>query len=521
MQINDWKEGIHSPEVLCEMSVGEQERRALPQLCSIYPQDRAARIRNAIQRLKNENNGEAMRILKAYGLTLVGEPCKVTGCVLKPVSILIPRGQGFKTVKTEGAGGQQGFIRDLKELRHAAQEALSKAIVYDETRRGELVTNQISRYLEGMGSPLLMKNVSHINNMRDVGKYLNEEAFALAFLHRHDKDTYRRIKTAWTNKGILSQVVVKDLGERDAPIVMAISQQMTAKCGHFNWVVNLNDMCPKLGAKIGKAGGLLIIGADVGRDQRLLRNEGATALQDMYTVAFVAFHVSGFKWHTYCDHYQVNGRKCTVYSAAEDEGSSKSDAGTTPSDVLSAKMGEFLQEATRHFEDKGLRVSSVLVMRGCASEGELFDAQRNDCDVLEGFLRGNASWAVVAAQRFQHTRFAAKAPQDEEALCNVQRGFVCEECTDSKFEKAFYLTSAHCTLGHARATLYVVFKCENFELRELQSLIYGMCFMFPNKADALPLPLPLKCASEYGKKFVVLPEVRNLHKKLRDTMHYL
>lgn len=518
------KKVLIPPEVLYELSVSENDRRQLPLLCSLYPNDRAERIEQAVKRLRTEEGGKAMEFLKAYGISFQKERIKIKGRVLQPVDVLIPGGAGHKLVQTLGESSQQGFIKELKDLRHPGNPSKRDVIVYDETRNGERVLGKISTYLLSMNAGDQLGSIKVIKEIKKAKELLDKDKLAFAFFERHDKDKYRELKGAWTNKGAVSQVIVKDLtNNRDAPILMAVSQQVCAKGGRLNWVVDINKLCPSLQKK-GKASGILIIGADFGRDLREIRSEVATSTQDVYTVAFVAFFVHDAEWLPYSNHYHLSGRKQVVFGQTSDTESSLNEEMPLPSEVLSEKLKDFYGEAKRHFADKGLQPNAVLVFRGCASEGEVLMAKRHDADLFAGMLPDNVEWAVVAAQRYQHTRFSADAPQpsDGRALCNVPRGFVTDEGTDKKFGESFFLSGANCTLGHARATLYVVLgRTQRLDIKELQALIYGLCFLYPNKTDALPIPLPLKCASEYARKFVVLQSVQRLQKELRTKLHFL
>ncbi|KAH9577965.1 PAZ domain [Trypanosoma melophagium] len=518
------KKVLIPPEVLYDLSIDEQDRRLLPLLCSVYPNDRKSRVSEVLRRLKTEENGAAIDILKKYGITFSDEAFLVSGHVLGPVEILIPQGNGYKSVKTLGENNQQGFLKELQVLRHPGNRRSLDVAIYDDTNRGEIVLSVIKKNLDSINAPVQLKNIHRLDNVRAAKGLSYKEMMGFAFFRQHEKENYQSLKSIWTTEGIFSQMIVKDLtGYREASIVKAVAQQVSAKNGNLNWVLDLQKCCPSLTKKMSGGSGALVIAGDVGRDQINIRSENLTTRESIYTVAFVAFFVRGKEWMTYCNHYHVNGRKETIFSTAPDTESSRHSGGSLlPSEVLSIKMEEFIKDALRHFKQKGFQVSAVVFLRGCASEGELINARQHDIDFLSGYFKDNVAWAAVAAQRYVHTRFSAPTPKDHSFLCNVPRGFVTEEGTDNRFGESFFLTGANCTLGHARSTLYVIFgRKDNFELRELQSLIYGMGFLYPNKTDGLPLPLPLKCASEYARKYVPLRNVKALPDSLRTSMHYL
>nr|CCC94136.1 unnamed protein product [Trypanosoma congolense IL3000] len=516
------KEVLVPPEVLKEMSISDHDKRYVAQICSIFPNDRVDRLRKILDRLVRHDGGKVLKFLEAYGINIETEFISIKGRVLNPVEVLIPKGDGFRIVHTMGENSQQGFVRDLRDLRHPGSRLPVDVIIFDETRnrQSNLVVENVKRHLEAINAPLNFGQSTLVRGLGEVKVSGGRNVVGLTFFQRQEKEAYNDWKTLWSKKGVLSQVVVKDLaGDREAPIVMAVAQQISAKTGRLNWVIDVGKSCPSLLKN--DDGGILIIAADVGRDQQSFSTATSTVRQDLYAVAFVAFYAKGTQWSTYCNHYQVDGRKETVYAeGSSEEQSTKAGGRLAPSEVISTKIGEFLQDARRHFKEKALKISSYLILRGCASEGELIEARKNDAEVLGRALEGS-KWAIVAAQRYQHSRFSAQFSQGDREFCNVPRGFVTEDAVDKKFGESFFLTGANCTLGHARSTLYVVFRRNKFEMRELQALVYGMCYMYPNKTDALPIPLPLKCASEYGRKYSSLRTVKTLASELRPTMHYL
>ncbi|TPP53039.1 Tex-like protein N-terminal domain family protein [Leishmania donovani] len=77
------------------------------------------------------------------------------------------------------------------------------------------------------------------------------------------------------------------------------------------------------------------------------------------------------------------------------------------------------------------------------------------------------------------------------------------------------LWSANCSFG---AWLK---RAASLSLMGLQQLTHNMCFMYPNKPDTLPLPLPISCAYEYPRKYDSLKALRELPKSMHATMHDL
>lgn len=523
---------IYPSDVVSPMSVPESKKRVLPLICSIYPHERMAMVRAAVKRILESK--EATGFLTAYGIKLGGGGLlQVTGRVLRAPTIYIPNNAGFIAVDTTSRActGPQGFASELAKLRLPARggggRPYSRLLFDRDLRCAPVLKQLLTKYNVNAPAP----EEANFGNMRNLPA-TTPDTFCVVNLRGTEAVTYNAYKRALSGKGVPSQMVAKPV---DRTIPDMIVQQIAAKIGQMCFLIDAGE---HITVKQGES--LLIIGADVGMAFASTMKGSSNVRQTTYTAAFVAFNVKGKEWTTYCNHYQVKGQEMMLFkdddSASETASSAptqQAGARTNPSEAIALKMDAFLKETVAHFnlsKSKG----TAIVYRGSTSEGEISGAGQIAA-TLRDSLRG---WecAVVAMQARSHTRFAwdvsAALPSADVAanqLVNVPGGFCTTGGADRAITKAdgtpvpaFFITGTGCTLGHASNAYYAVLGLTpGIKLEELKQLTYAMCFMYPNKPSSLPAPLPMKCASEYGRKFGSLPELLDLQPKLRTTMHYL
>ena len=277
----------------------------------------------------------------------------------------------------------------------------------------------------------------------------------------------------------------------------------------------------------------MIVGVDAASNQRDSVKGGKSSRTDTFVAAFVAFFVVGKTWHHYCNHYVNYGRKQVIYQDADAATETETTASSTShkgsaSSTISDHIQEFVDEAKKHFS-KIAPVASVVVARGSTSDGEIDKACEVESAAIRTALEGTP-FVFLAAQRRNNTRFMWKVRDNirtgVDGFVNPPRGFTTTDgIATSAGRRGFYINGANCTLGHAKSTKYVVLATGGSCLKdaELQALFYTLSFLFPNKPDGIPYPLPLKCADKYANLFVLLDidVLRTLPLHLRTKMHYL
>lgn len=520
---------MHYPaELLRPLVLDERQTSRLPFICGIYPEERMQRVKDAFDSISRDP--KVTDFLKAYGVAIPNtELLRVRGSLVATPKVWVPGVQA--PVDPNAFTGQQGFAQALGRLtlQGCTEFAkFSRLVASPSLLAQPVLVNALKKYRVGLpqatGLDITPASVPKAG------------AFACVQLHDLDSKRYNEMKTALCKNGVVSQCVVKAM---DRSIPDMIAQQMAAKIGQLCFMVDVNELGEGFAS-----GPVLLVGVDVGSNWRDETVRGRTVRQYTHTISFVAFLAEGKKWRPFCNHQHVAGSEQLLYadSAAATSESSESkqqqqqrhhqNAGgirENATDVLRAHFAGFLKEVKRHFGLASAKPGSVVVYRGCTSNGEVAAAESLADDVKAEF--GKWNYAVMTAQARSHTRFAMLPPSPNcpvQERTNVPRGFctcdfidVCLTGAGKGSKKAFYLTGAFCCLGHASNTLYVVLASSGIGLPALQKLTFALCFMYPNKPDALPLPLPMKCAAEYARKFSVLPDVKTLHESMKPTMHYL
>ncbi len=527
-------------QVLFPMELDDSQKQQLPQLCSIYPNDRMSRILDILYRLQNDHGGRATKILESFGLVLGKEPLKVTGSVLKPVQVLVCTGGNYKTIDTGNAMHQNqfGFAKELQGQRFppGSQPRPVQLVTIAEERdlrSRARVGMEITTYMRSVNcpsqiaNPMEIKTGSNGQSAADISRCDKTATIVVCNLHAKETGPYKDVKTAFYQQGFLSQVIAKEHASPSA--FKMIAQQVVAKEGNMNWVTDIDNVVSGLAGK-----GLLIVGIDAASNQRDSSHGGKSSRMDTFVAAFVAFFVVGKQWHHYCNHYVNFGRKQVVYEDAdaatetETTASSTSHKGTASS-TISDNIQSFIEDAKKHFS-KIAPIGSVVIARGSASDGEIDKACNVEVEAVKAAL-DNTPFVFLAAQRRNNTRFMWKVRdvlrQGVDGFVNPPRGFYTTDGINSAAgRRGFYINGANCTLGHAKSTKYVILANKGTNCvkdNELANLFYNLSFLFPNKTDGIPYPLPLKCADKYANLFVLLDIniLRTLPEHLRTKLHYL
>nr|AOA52364.1 argonaute 1 [Angomonas desouzai] len=492
-------------ELLLSLELSDSQRNSLTTICSIYPEERRTMILNNLTKIKKDKS--ITDFLTAYGIRLTGTtPLTVKGRVLTAPTIYVPNSNGFGKLDPVQKDylGQSGFTRGLGNLNHAKSTpsyTVSNFIVDNFMSKNETMA-LFKKYNMGFPAP-------KVTDFRKLGAPA-AGTFALMKLDNNNAEIYNSHKTSFAKDGIVSQLVAK-FPDRSVPHMIA--QQMAAKVGQLNWVVDPTEIAPKT---VPASGTLVLIGVDASNQTESFKKGNQKVTEQALVVTFTAFIVQGKKWTPYCNHHRVSGN--TVRHEGDKQTSSGARA--TPSDVLNTHFVSFIKELNAKFNLKS-KTGTVMVYRSCSSEGEIATAQGIAPHIAEALPKWKH--AVITAQVRSGARFMWSYDKHPKRV-NAPRGFATSMATDASLRgsHSFYLTGAFCELGNSSNTSYVVVAhSPEVNLDEVERLTYALCFMYPNKADALPLPLPMKCATEYSRKFAPLNRIAELPEKMRPTMHYL
>ncbi|KPA76984.1 argonaute-like protein (AGO1) [Leptomonas pyrrhocoris] len=508
-------------------TLSTEQLTKLPMLCSVYPDERMKRVKAALQRIMASKLMQT--VLEQYGIRIETTAIAARGRVLPAPTIYVPTGpQRYSTIAAVEYTGQAGFALGLKGLRHPDQHSEYRTLLMDDYfNRGNL-----GKWLKEYNVALPQPTVERFTGPKQFNKGA-PDVFAMVRLQTKDADRYNDYKQRFARDSVVSQMAVTEL-TRNVP--QMITQQVAAKIGQLCFVSDVTDA--------GKAFAnrpVLIVSAVVGSAMNTLAEKHKTVNAKLFTVAFVAFLANAKSWKPYCLHYQVKGEEQVLYEESDAASSSMSTASPAgrqqnANEELNKKFPDFLKEVVAHFKLNGKNGKGAMVLyRGAMTDAEAGFAFNME-PAMEQVL---PSWdtATLVVQPRSHfrefwdpaTSFPSEKGSGRGAHCNVPRGFVTNDCRivfadadPNAPVESFYLSGANCTLGHASNTYYLVQnRSPAIPMDQLQRLTYNMCFMYPNKPDALPLPLPIKCAYEYARKFGSLKAVKELPPKMRPTMHYL
>ena len=533
-------------QVVQLLHLEDHQLSLLPKICSIYPQERMRRMQSALTSVLACD--EAKGLLRSFGITLGTTPITIQGEVLPEVAVQIPGVANEIFTGSAQYTSPLGFAMELSKIKFPEPTNRTTYTLLDfvperlQRFRGK-ISQDISKEINQTRSSFNFDIQSHkleVNNIRqclekvvcNIDPSKRSTTFALVHLERKDKFPYLDVKETLLKHGILSQVVAND--PKTNVIQKMIQQQMSAKIGTLNWSADLTKTSPTL-----TQDGIVIIGIDTANTMKDSFSDAKATRTPTFVVALVAFHFhpkSG--WSHFCDHAVLRGKRQTFGASGESETETTATSATDEHYDVATSVADalrpFLEKMHDHFKD--LEYTTVLCSRGSESDGEIVKAQSHDPAVMSDFCKAHGKKGIlVAAQRGSKTRFFFDPSTMNgcgKELVNPPRGFYTVDAvplTDGNedLSSGFYVVGARCNLGHAKATKYNIIPLQENTAgagvsKEIASLFYSLCFLFPNKADGLPYPLPLKAANRYANLFVLMSQLeKSLGDTLKPRLHYL
>eukprot|EP00796_Vickermania_ingenoplastis_P004832 gene4832-biopygen9833 len=459
------------------------------QLCSMYPADRFRHIKDVLERAKKNDIG---KYLESYGLSftpsMVMMKVNTSRNVLPCPIIYFPSGTKLDSKKYPE---QLGFIKELMNSANVRHEGKNLPQLMCTSNPQAVIDS-----LNGIGLGMKV-------GKGDIRRVADNSVYVVG-MRGNQTPEYKDAKMACGTKGVVSQCYWRPL---QAIIPKMIALQIAAKLGYFNFRIDLQAVAPSFAPS--NTSNVLIVGVDVGPPART---------RPARLLTCVAFYVKGGnQWETRCDHTWVDTRN------------------KANQDISVPRINEALKkflEATAKYYNVATSTGTLLLCRSPASSGEL-----PMCFHWAGLctsIFGKWNVCVVGSQSRGDTKLAwdTHGQGNTADFRNVPRGLCIDdsmtipvtlngEQTYQVF-RGFRLCGANCVLGQANTLLYLVFELGGkLTMKDLQQLLYALCYMYPNMPGALPMPLPIKAATEYNKKYNSLPDLKKLHEKMRSTMHYL
>lgn len=464
--------------------------KAIPaQLCAMYPALRFKLAEGLLNEIKKSNVGKYMQKFGLWCSTSL-EKLQVSrkSNILPCPKVYLPNG---KVINASEYPEQLGFIKELTGGQMRQEEA-KRTLLCGNANKSAPVIKECQTI--GLKMPTGNTDINRVKEGKEV--YL---------FNTNRDDEYISTKLKCAEKGVISQCFKKDLM---GVIPRMIALQIAAKMSMMNFRFNAREVALSFAKH-----DLIIVGIDIG-----VHNRRADVSQRLLTCT--SFRVrNGDAWETFCDHTWVNIRA------------------KSGKDVTFTRVNEeiirFMKSMKQHWKVNEAQEGVLLLCSSPCAVGELFGLMPGKSECNKVFPKWKIS--VVASQARSDTNIAWD-PQNNgktEDFRNVPRGLLIEEqlticgtvngdANGLTFTRGFRLCSANCTLGQARTLLYLI-KEQDTELanRDLQLLLYALCFVYQNFPGSLPIPLPMKAAMEYNRKFTPLHACKRLHADLRPTMHYL
>lgn len=462
------------------------------QMCSMYPSER---FQFAKDILEKGSKGPIGARLKQFGISFSPQVEKIR-LVGKASVLPCPKVLLANNTSLEAADfpDQLGFVNQLTKGTMHNNTLDMKLVLVNQNNFDPVVSS-----CKDIGITMPTRK----SNLKEVKEDNN---FCLVSLP-NQPDAYKNTKLFCAARGILSQCFFKRL---EGVIPRMIALQMASKMMLLNFKVNPKSSAPSFCKK-----DLLLVGVDlgVGTESKL---RDTTVSERLLT--FVSFRVQeNNQWETWCNHCWVNIRDREGVDVMERR--------------VKEEIDHFLKAMKAHWKISGAPGALVLLRSPCSS-GEL----PQGTGWAEGCQKLFPNWSicVLGSQSRSGVNLAwdVKKNANADDFCNVPRGLVIKdgltipmtvngESMVYSFE-GFRLCGSNCVLGQSTTLLYLILKQDSkLMVKELQQLLFDLCFMYPNMPGSLPMPLPIKSAVEYNKKFSTLRDCKNLHEKLRTTMHYL
>lgn len=484
---NTRKRILYPAETLQPLFVVNVDRTKLP---SMYPPERMDYLQ---QLLNTSKRSRVSQFLDNFGLSFSSELVRLSmnssDCILSAPKIYFPSG---RSIDAKRYPDQLGFIKELNpsNIKHSVDQK-SLPVVNCDNREAGAVLKRLQEFnvpMKAGGAP-------------DIRKVI-KDAFYLLNVRNPQTSLWKDMKIACGVKGALSQGYYRQLLPM---IVQMIALQMIAKLGIFNYTINLRDSSPRIAAS-----NTLFIGVDVGPETR------SEPYRRLVTV--VAFYTSGEEWSTWCNHSWVDVRN----SERQDVSVSK----------INEAVKKHLTAIAKRFETSKSS-GTLILMRAPCSSGEL--PMCFHWTALSKEIFGKWKRCVLGTQARGMKLSWDVEPGGASAtdgLRNVPRGFwmrdnltiplTVDGVATAHYFNGFRICGANCVLGHANSLLYLVFdRDSSITEEELRKVLYALCYMYPNMPGALPVPLPIKAAAEYNKKFGPLQEVKQMIPSMAGSMHYL
>ena len=549
------RERIHLlPEFCVPALVPGLAKAKLPQITSIKPADRLARIDSLIKLVTAAGEKKAASVLAMYGLEVKAKPLAVKSTVLPPAHVVFAPGKEFAP-----SGEWRREAGNVRFSNVTTKKKLQTLLIYDTTSDfAPKYWGMIRKKLAELQAPLAFEQdkVFAYDGSKFSGDYAKIYASAAELLPKNiapkdvlvvafmtsDKrrstveyDSYREFTL---EQGFVGQAIdASEDGKRRKmdnrnldSIVTNLARQIVNKYGFQSWWMTMSKTLPAHSSKQ-----FLFVGIDVFHAPPVLVRDpkapGDSFWQKRSIAAFTAkLIIGGTSSHFFCSTEvrdagaEITGQKTqSVHASSSVEVPGASLLKDKVINPAESPLGAFVQNALKHWETVIKPEALVLIVyRDGVAESQLDLVDKAEVAQIKEVVHEKTHVIYSVVQKRVHNRFVMS---DGPKAGNCNPGTVVEELCLSGPRTNFYMVPCATNLSTNKPVHYTICYDSHpgvIKPTEFYAVTFAAHHTYQNWAGTVKVPdvcqYAHKLAYTLGECNVRRPVVPAL---LQDTMFYL
>jgi len=541
------------PEFCVRASVPGLAKAKLPQITSIKPTARVARVQSILRILSEVGQKKAAAALSQYGMQLGDQLIAVKYTVLQaPLIVFAPK----KEIRPSGSE----WRREASEIKYThvtTKKTVQAVLVYSSQVVGSFAAEywkSIKEKLKALGAPLQFeKDIIHAFDEKKYNRDYNQmlldattkldpkhnpkDVLMVCFLttdKRQDTFEYDAYRQFCLGRGYVGQGIDASGPSQDRKmdsknydsIVMNIARQVVNKFGFQSWWMSIPSITPKHANKH-----FLFIGIDVFHAPPSLvlgEKKEKSYWQKRSIAAYTAKLVIG----NYTSHYcatevrdagaEISGQKTVdTHAAAEvsEPGASHLHERAHDEDRPLAK---FVESAMAHWKQIKPSALVVIVYRDGVADSQMDQVDAQEVSQLTPVIPTDAHFIYSIVQKRVHNRFVMS---NNGQYGNCAAGTVVEELARTDGRYNFFLVPCATNLSTNKPVHYTIThdsRPNTISNQEFHAITFAAHHCYQNWAGTVKVPdvcqYAHKLAYTLGESRIADPHV---HPNLQDTMFYL
>lgn len=543
------------PEFCVPAAVPAMAKQKLPQLTSVKPTERVARIESLRRLISDAGDQRSHNLLKAYGLILGDKTIPVQHHAVLPSPPLM-----FAPGKEVNLQGQSEWRREASNINYSHirdKKSIHALIVYDSAEVGTFAMeywNLIKNKLHALNAPLtfaqdLVFGFDARQFHGDFERTLSEatsrfplhldkkNCLVVAFLASDkrrstaDYDAYRQfcLHNGYVGQGVDaspdSQRRKMDRKNQDS-IVTNIARQIVNKYGYQSWWMTIQKTAPRHANKQ-----FMFVGIDVFHAApKLVRGEKQAVWQKRSIAGFTAKLVHNGMTSVFCSSEirdagaELAGQR--TQSAVPQEGTENPGSSFVRDKVFNPDqepLSTFINNALTHWQAVIRADQLVLIVyRDGVADSQMDELDAAEVDQIKHILHPSTHFIYSVVQKRVNNRFVMR---DGEKYGNCPSGTLVEDLARLGQRYNFFLVPCATNLSTNKPVHYTI--CHDshpnaLSPQEFHALTYASHHCYQNWAGTVKVPdvcqYAHKLAYTLGEAGVTNPVVPDL---LKDSMFYL